>query len=52
MVAAEHKILSAPWIRNQAVSNALKFSVKLPIGWVIAPPAFVNHAVNKLQGNS
>lgn len=37
MVAGEHKILSAPWIRNQAVSNALKFSVKLPIGWVIAP---------------
>ena len=52
MVAGEHKILSTPWIRNQAASTILKFSVKQPISWVIAPPAIVNRTINKLQGNS
>ena len=52
MVAGEHKILSTPWIRNQAASTILKFSVKQPIGWIIAPPAIVNRTINKLQGNS
>ena len=52
MVAGEHKILSTPWIRNQAASTILKFSVKQPISWIIAPPAIVNRTINKLQGNS
>ena len=52
MVAGEYKILSTPWIHNQAASTILKFSVKQPISWIIAPPAIVNRTINKLQDNS